>query len=127
MDRSTVVSTAALRFLVHHLYEYRKGVRQLFMMTMTSLEALQVQKRLEREAIDFHAYRVSGAKVNIFFGRSPCVEIVRRIVTKPLSQLSPEEDFILGTMLGYDREQQCLRFLAMTKAGRPVAIRPAVA
>lgn len=127
MDRSTVVSTAALRFLIHHLYEYRKGVRQLFMMTMTPPEAQQVQTRLERESIDFHAHRVSGAKVNIFFGRSPYVAIVRRMVTKPLSQLSPEEDFILGTLLGYDGEQQCLRFLAMTKVGRPVAIRPAVA
>lgn len=27
------------------------------------------------------------------------------------SLLPPGEDFILGTLLGYDREQQCLRYL----------------
>ncbi|ACO79374.1 hypothetical protein AvCA_32120 [Azotobacter vinelandii CA] len=41
---------------------------------------------------------------------------MRTIVTKPLHELTPEQDFILGTLLGYDREQQCLRFL--TRAGK---------
>lgn len=122
MDRSTQARPPALQFLVHHLYEYKKGVRQLFMMTMTPLEAELVEKRLHKEVIDHFVHRVGATKTNVFFGRGPCVEIVRRIVTKPLSQLSPEEDFILGTLLGYDQHQQCLRFLAMSKMGRPVAV-----
>ncbi len=31
-------------------------------------------------------------------------------MTRPLNQLTPEEDFILGTMLGYDLCAQCERF-----------------
>lgn len=108
----------AMGDLVHRLYEYRKGVRQLFMMTMSAQEAAEVVARLRNEAIDHHAHRVSPRTVNVFFGREACVELVRHMVTKPLCRLTPEEDFILGTLLGYDREQQCLRFLSMTKGGR---------
>ncbi|WP_052004229.1 DUF2023 family protein [Paramagnetospirillum caucaseum] len=107
--------------LVHRLYEYRKGVRQLFMMTMTAQEAAAVVTRLRTETIEHHAQPVSPRKVNVFFGRGACVELVRHMVTKPLCRLTPEEDFILGTLLGYDREQQCQRFLSMTKGGRGMA------
>lgn len=127
MTRPTQARPPALQFLVHHLYEYKKGIRQLFMMTMTPPESELVEKRLSKDAIDHFVHHVSATKTNVLFGRGPCVEIVRRIVTKPLGQLSPEEDFILGTLLGYDQQQQCLRFLAMTKMGRPVAAPSAVA
>jgi len=98
-------------------------------MTMSAQEAAAVVMRLRNEAIEHHAQAVSPRKVNVFFGRGACVELVRRIVTKPLCRLTPEEDFILGTLLGYDREQQCLRFLAMTRDGRggPVREQAAVA
>lgn len=32
------------------------------------------------------------------------------MVTRPLNQLTPEEDFILGAMLGYDICAQCERY-----------------
>lgn len=32
------------------------------------------------------------------------------IVTRPLNLLTPEEDFMLGTMLGYDICAQCERY-----------------
>ncbi|GLK59522.1 MULTISPECIES: DUF2023 family protein [Azotobacter] len=99
-----------------YIYEYRKGVRQLFLLTMAPHEAMALQKRLEKESIDCYVQDVGMTKVNVFFGRGPCVETVRTIVTKPLHELTPEQDFILGTLLGYDREQQCLRFL--TRAGK---------
>lgn len=97
--------------LVHRLYEYRKGVRRLFMMTMSAQEAAAVVDRLRGEGIPHHAQQVNPRKVNVFFGRGPCVDVVRRVVVKPLCRLTPEEDFILGTLLGYDGEQQCERFL----------------
>lgn len=118
MDQSVEVKLLAMKFLANYLYEYKKGVRQLFMMTMGALEVSHVKRRLEREAIDYYVHEVSATKVNVLFGRSACVETARNIVTKPLSRLTPEEDFILGTLLGYDQEQQCLRFLAMAKDGR---------
>lgn len=91
------------------------------MMTMTDQEAALVVTRLRTESIEHYAQPVSPKKVNVYFGREACVELVRHMVTKPLCHLTPEEDFILGTLLGYDREQQCLRFLSMTKGGRGMA------
>ena len=35
---------------------------------------------------------------------------IRMIVTRPLNLLTPEEDFMLGTMLGYDICAQCERY-----------------
>jgi hypothetical protein len=37
-------------------------------------------------------------------------DAIRLMVNKPLSQLTPEEDFILGAMLGYDICAQCERY-----------------
>lgn len=103
-------------FLPQYLYELKKGVRGLFLLTMSTGEAELVEKRLAKEAVDYFRHVVNGAKVNMFFGQPHCVAVVRTIVTGPLNALSPEQDFILGTLLGYDREQQCQRFL--TRAGR---------
>jgi len=35
-----------------------------------------------------------------------------------LSDLTDEEDFILGTMLGYDRVKQCERYLKRKRNGK---------
>ena len=45
--------------------------------------------------------------------------MARAIVTRPLNALTAEEDFMLGTLLGYDREQQCRRFLTRSGRGMP--------
>ena len=47
----------------------------------------------------------------MFFGETECVNIIRRIGKKKLNEYSPEEGFILGVMLGYDRLMQCKRYL----------------
>ena len=41
--------------------------------------------------------------------REECMEAMRHIIIRPLNQLTAEEDFILGAMLGYDLCQQCKR------------------
>jgi hypothetical protein len=45
--------------------------------------------------------------------------VARSFVTRPLNALTVEEDFMLGTLLGYDREQQCRRFLTRSGRGTP--------
>lgn len=111
MDRSSAVTLTTLRMLRHHLYEYGKGVRLLFMMTMSRHDLPAVAGHLASVGVDHHVHPVNDDKVNVFFGRAALVETVRLIVDRPLAALTPEEDFILGTLLGYDREQQCRRYL----------------
>lgn len=99
------------RIFHHHLYEYGRGVRALFLMTITAHEAGAVAARLSGQGIAHFVQQVAANKVNVFFGRTAFVEAAKAFVTKPLNTLTPEEDFMLGTLLGYDREQQCVRFL----------------
>lgn len=98
-----------ISLLPQYLYELGKGVRQLFMLTMTPREAQAVQARLNRDGIAFYRQKVNEEKVNLYFGNAQFVAVAQRLAIRPVCQLSAEEDFILGTLLGYDREQQLSR------------------
>lgn len=116
MDRAQALAdraadAAVLKLFHHHLYEYGRGVRGLFLMTVSLQQSVCVVAKLRGDGTDHFVQQVSANKVNVFFGREAFVAVVRSFVTKPLNLLSPEEDFMLGTLLGYDKEQQCRRFL----------------
>lgn len=68
------------------------------------------QKKITSANMSFHVYTVNENKVNLFFGKEECIAVVKKICDKPLYMLSPEEDFILGTMLGYSICEQCSRY-----------------
>jgi len=109
-----------MRVLTHHIYEYEKGLRSLVLHTLPSSMQEEAVERLRRRNICFHVERVSESRINLFLGDPACVEVVRLICRKPLNALSPEEDFMLGIMLGYSRLGQCHRYIdraAVRKAG----------
>jgi hypothetical protein len=108
-----------LRLFHHHAYEYGRGVRALFLMTISRRELALVIGKLEAQGIHHFIQDVSPVKVNLFFGRPAFVAVARSFVTRPLNELTAEEDFMLGTLLGYDREQQCRRFLVRSGRGMP--------
>lgn len=116
MEQPTQLASSRIQLLTNHIYEYRKGVRHLFLYTGSPRDLPVARARLEACKIDHFVQQVSAERINIYFGKRSHVETARHIVTKPLKRLSAEEDFILGTLLGYDREQQCERFLDMVKA-----------
>ncbi|TLG75719.1 DUF2023 family protein [Methylocystis sp. B8] len=108
-----------LRLFHHNIYEYGRGVRGLFLMTVSRQELELVLGKLEAQGIHHFVQELSPAKVNLFFGRPAFVAVARSFVTRPLNALTVEEDFMLGTLLGYDREQQCRRFLTRSGRGMP--------
>ena len=63
-------------------------------------ESFAIQ-RLEKSGLEYEICPINAHRLNLFFGKKECINIVR---------LTPEEDFILGTMLGYDVCQQCERY-----------------
>jgi hypothetical protein len=95
----------------HHLLEYKKGLRTLVLHTTKVSNRDAIEKRLEREMIAHYTQAVNGTKINVFFGNSICIDVIKRMKFTSLSNLTDEEDFILGTMLGYDRLKQCERYL----------------
>ena len=100
-----------MKVLVHHIYEYRKGLRNLVLHTIGSEHREEAVKKLTACRIDFAMQDIGERKINIFFGAPECVEIIRSFGTKKLNQFTDEEDFILGIMLGYCRLEQCRRFI----------------
>ncbi len=103
--------SANIQIVKHHIYEYKKGVRNLVLHTMKSTEEDLVVKLLKKKGVCFLINRVTENKINVFLGNPECVEIVRSFRSKPLNKLSPEQDFMLGIMLGYDRKNQFNRYL----------------
>lgn len=115
MDQPARVTSATMHIFGYYLYEYTRGVRSLFRMTMSAAQAEPIIERLTVEAVEHFVQEVDDDRVDVFFGRAVVVATARRLASKPLGLLSPQEDFMLGTLLGYDLELQCRRFLARTR------------
>jgi hypothetical protein len=97
----------------HHLYEYVKGLRALILHTTSRGYEQEIVRRLQNQNIPYVIYPVNDHKINVFFGHQVCIDVVRKINKVSLRDYTDEEDFILGTMLGYDRVLQCKRYLQL--------------
>ncbi len=100
-----------MQVLGHHIYEYQKGLRHLVLHTMNAKDREIAERKLSHYDVDYVVVPVTDSKINIFFGKRECVDVVRTFCNNPLNKLTAEQDFILGIMLGYDRLAQCKRFM----------------
>ena len=100
-----------MKVLVHHIYEYKKGVRNLVLHTLPAILLEEAERKLRQQGIEYVVRPINATRVNIFFGEPECVDVIREIGDKKLNEFTPEEDFMLGIMLGYDRVKQCKRYL----------------
>lgn len=112
----TADAAPVLRLLHHSIYELSRGVRGLFLMTVSRRELDLALGKIKAQGIDHFVQEMNAPKANLFFGRPAFVAAARSFVTRPLNELTAEEDFMLGTLLGYDCDQQCRRYL--TRCGR---------
>ena len=99
-----------LRVFNHHIYEYKKGLRRLILTTEKGEYQETIENRLKHEQIPYLINPVGNGKINVFFGDERCVKVASTLNVN-LNTLTPEQDFILGIMLGYDRVLQCERYL----------------
>jgi len=99
-----------IRILLNHIYEFKKGVRNMVLYTMSKQHQEYAVRRLENQQICYRIQEVGANKINLFFGKTECMEAIKLIIDRPLNKLTAEEDFILGAMLGYDLCQQCKRY-----------------
>ena len=122
------VNPTDMKVFLNHVYEFKKGVRQMVLYTMNKKNQEFAVNRLKRQRIKFVIQTVDDERINLFFGKDECINAIRMIVTnlffgkdecinairmivtRPLNQLTAEEDFILGAMLGYDICGQCKRY-----------------
>ena len=99
----------------HLLYEYKKGLRDLALHTCHASYREKIESKLNQMEIDYIVQQVTPEKINVFFGDHHCVDIIRLLGNKRLYEYTDEEDFILGVMLGYNRLEQCKRYMRNKK------------
>ena len=107
-----------MQVLCHHIYEYQKGLRHLVLHTMKASDRETAEIKLCRYNIEYLITELSNGNINIFFGKNECIEVVKSFGNISLNQLSVEQDFILGIMLGYDRLAQCSRYIKRNNEAR---------
>ncbi|MDC7241376.1 MAG: DUF2023 family protein [Spirochaetales bacterium] len=100
-----------MQVFIHHIYELKKGLRRLVLHTCLTEEIPFVEAKLSKDNISYLLHPVSANKVNVFFGEKVCIEVLKKFSTLKLHRITDQEDFILGTLLGYDLKLQCSRFL----------------
>ena len=100
-----------LRVFSHHIYEYKKGLRNLILTTEKTSNQNIIENRLKKEGIDYLIQEVDKNKINVFFGKKDCIGVIKAFNQPRLNEYTPEQDFILGTLLGYDKIQGCQRYL----------------
>ena len=100
-----------MEILTHHIYEYNKGLRILVLYPMNITEQAKVAEELDTRGISYCFATINSERINVFFGNEVCVKIIESFGGKSLSDYTDEEDFMLGTMLGYDRVLQCERYV----------------
>ena len=109
-SRISKKAAADLRVFYHHVYEYKKGIRNLVLTTEKAEYKNLIKERLENEHIAYKIDDINGKNINVYFGANECVDVIKTI-NPNLSELTAEEDFILGILLGYDRVKQCTRYM----------------
>ena len=114
-ETKPIAGSAEIKVLYNHIYEYKKGVRNLILYTLNEQYVSLACERLERQRIPYLIQRAGRSNINIYFGQPECLETIRGFVSRPLNRLTPEEDFILGALLGYNICEQCKRFCTKKK------------
>ena len=114
-ETKPIAGSAEIKVLYNHIYEYKKGVRNLILYTLNEQYVPLACERLERQRIPYLIPRAGRSNINIYFGQPECLETIRGFVSRPLNRLTPEEDFILGALLGYNICEQCKRFCTKKK------------
>lgn len=100
-----------MQVFYHLIYEYQKGLRDLCLHTCSNEFEFRIKKALTDQNISYLICPIQDNKINVFFGLKACLQIIKQFSCKELNNLSVEEDFILGMMLGYAKHQQYERFL----------------
>ncbi|SHG19657.1 DUF2023 family protein [Dysgonomonas macrotermitis] len=107
----------------HHIYEFKKGVRDMVLCTLSANLEDKVIAKLERNGICYMIQRLRKGNINVFFGKEECLVVINKLCkNRSLDQLSPEEDFMIGTLLGYSVCEQCRRYCKRKKTESEVIV-----
>ena len=80
-----------IRIFLNHIYEFKKGIRNMVLYTMSKEHEDFTVRRLKNQNISYMIQEISTNKINLFFGKPECMEAMRHIITRPLKQIAPHK------------------------------------
>ena len=90
----TPISTAEYKnnkfaVLNEQIYGYKHGIRPFVLQTMQVEDKVDIEKRLQRDKLNYHLQEAPGGKnLNVFFGDKPCVDVIKSFGDTPLNKLN---------------------------------------
>ena len=66
-----------IRIFLNHIYEFKKGVRNMVLYTMSKEHEEFAIRRLKNQKISYMIQEVGTNKINLFFGKPECMEAMR--------------------------------------------------
>ena len=84
------LNPADLKVFLNHIYEFKKGVRRMVLYTTNKRYKEFAVKRLASQRIKFIVQPVDEERINLFFGCDECIEAIRLLVNRDMSQSFPE-------------------------------------
>ena len=79
---------AELKVFLNHVYEYKKGVRNMVLYTTNKKYEEFAVSRLNSQNIDYCIQPIGCNKINLFFGRRECIEVIQSMTSRPLNDLA---------------------------------------
>ena len=71
-----------IRIFLNHIYEFKKGVRNMVLYTMSREHEEFAIRRLKNQKISYMIQEVGTNKINLFFGKPECMEAMRHIIIR---------------------------------------------
>ena len=66
-----------IRIFLNHIYEFKKGIRNMVLYTINKKYEGFAVRRLEKQNICFLKQEVNAHKINLFFGKHECLDAVK--------------------------------------------------
>jgi len=74
------INPIELKIFLNHLYEFKKGVRQMVLYTTNRQYESFAVKRLAGQGISYFIQSVGDNKINLFFGHEECINAIRYLI-----------------------------------------------
>ena len=102
-----------MKVLSTYIYELKKGSKPCALITFEYDKLKDAIQKIKNAGFSCFFQKIEGqmSKVNLFFGEKIPILVLKNIIKTPLNELTVEQDFVLGILLGYDVKKQCIRYL----------------
>lgn len=83
MQQTREIMPIDMKVLMNHIYEYKKGVRQMVLFTFNKKYEDFAIERLKHQNINYIIQPVGNNRMNLFFGKKECMDAIKLMVTRP--------------------------------------------